>query len=172
VSRSSSRGATLVEMFAVVVLLLVLAGAFSVPGYRSYADSRASADAAAVLASDLGLLVRAAQNADDLQGSCLVVESMTPLTYRGYLGRPKNLDPRTRLGTLLFERTFPRVTLTGGPIDPRTPLLFASNGSAQYEEEGTIAPQHAAIDFVLSGASGKAATVTLDLYTGAVHTGS
>jgi type II secretory pathway pseudopilin PulG len=157
--RSTSRGATLVEMTLVAALLLVLAAAFAVPGYRSYAHSRANRDAATVLASDLGLLVRAAQNAPDLQGSSLVVDSTTPLAYRGYLGRPKNLDPRTRLGRLLFERSFPNVSLASGPINAQTPLLFASNGSAQYETAAGV------------GGSGKPATVTLDLYTGAVQTG-
>jgi type II secretory pathway pseudopilin PulG len=170
--RSRSRGATLVEMTLVAAILLLLAAAFGVPGYRSYADSRANRDAAAVLASDLSFLVRAAQNAPDEQGTTLVVESTAPFAYGGYLGRPRNLDPRTRLGTKLFERSFPHVHLSEDPINAQTPLLFASNGSAQYETaNGVIAPQHATIDFVLSGGSGKPATVTLDLYTGAVQTG-
>lgn len=159
-------------MMLVAALMLVLAAAFGIPGYRSYADSRANKDAAAVLASDLALLVRAAQNANDDAGASLVIESVTPFTYRGYLGRPKNIDPSTRLGKLLFERTFSSVTLGNSPIDPATPLLFASNGSVQYETAGTIAPQHQTIAFVLSGGSGRAATVSLDLFTGAVQTGN
>jgi len=165
------RGASLVEVTLVAALMLVLAMAFGVPGYRSYEASRASHDAATVLSSDLALLVRAAQNASDGTGACLIIESAAPLSYRGYLGRPKKLDPNSRLGTVLFDRTFARVTLANSPIGSATTLLFASNGSAQYESAGTIAPQHATIDFQLRASAGRAADVRLDLFTGAVDGG-
>lgn len=170
-SRALHRGASLVEVTLVAALMLVLVMAFGVPGYRSYAASRASHDAATVLSSDLAFLVRAAQNASDGSGACLVIESAAPLSYRGYLGRPKKLDPNSHLGTVLFDRTFASVTLANSPIGTATALLFASNGSAQYESAGTIAPQHATIDFQLRGSVGKAADVRLDLFTGAVDTG-
>ena len=169
---TNQRGATLVEMTLVVVLLLVLVGAFGVPGYKSYAASRASADAASVLASDLAYLVRAAQNSPGDEGASLVIESMAPLHYRGYVGRPKKLDPGAKLETVLFDRTFSGVSLGDGAINTSTPLLFANNGSAQYETAGTVATQHATVQFLLSSPAGKPATVELDLFTGAVQTGS
>ncbi len=166
------RGATLVEVMLVAALILALAAAFGVPGYRSYAASRASADAATTLASDLAFLVRAAQNAGGNQGASLVIESQDPLSYRGYLGRPTSVDPNAKLGAILIERTFEGVSLAGGPISTTTPLLFATNGSAQFVNGGNIAPQHQTIQFVLiCCAGGKAAQVDLDLFTGAVTTG-
>ncbi|HXW50389.1 MAG TPA: hypothetical protein VEJ41_00245 [Candidatus Acidoferrales bacterium] len=170
-AKRTERGATVVEMTIVAVLLLVLVGAFGVPGYKSYAASRASADAASVLASDLAFLVRAAQNSPGDEGATLVIESMAPLHYRGYVGRPKQLDPSAKLETLLFDRTFSGVTLGEGSIDTSTPLLFANNGSAQYESAGAVSAQHATVQFLLSAPAGKPATVELDLFTGAVQTG-
>lgn len=163
----------MVEVMLVAALILALAAAFGVPGYRSYAASRASADAATSLASDLAFLVRAAQNAGGNEGASLVIESQDPLSYRGYLGRPKSIDPNASLGATLLERTFPGVSLVGGPIDATTPLLFASNGSAQFVSGGNIAPQHQTIEFLLNcNAGGKTARVDLDLFTGAVNIGT
>jgi prepilin-type N-terminal cleavage/methylation domain-containing protein len=165
-----SRGVTLLEAMIVLAVIVVLIAFAGPPAYRSYAASRASADAANVLAADLALLSDAAKNSNDDQGATLLVESVNPFSYSGYLGRPAAIDPRTKLGGLLVRRSFPGVTLSGGPIGPATPLLFANNGSAQYETGGTVAPQHATLSFELtSGAGGRSAVVQLNLYTGAVQ---
>jgi type II secretory pathway pseudopilin PulG len=167
-----SRAVTLLETMIVVGLIVVLVAAIAPPAYRSYAESRASTDAATALAADLAFLVRSAQNASDNEGATLEIESTNPLSYRGYLGRPYKVDPNAKLEQLLIERTFPGVILSGGPIDPGTPLLFANNGSAQYESQNAIATQHQTIAFSLTSVSGgRTAVVQLNLFTGAVQTG-
>jgi type II secretory pathway pseudopilin PulG len=165
-----SRGVTLLEAMIAVAVIVVLIASAGLPAYRSYAAARASADAAEVLAADLALLSEAAKNSNDDQGATLLVESINPFSYSGYLGRPTAIDPRTKLGGLLVRRSFPGVMLRGGPIGPATPLLFANNGSAQYETGGTIALQHAMVSFELTSvAGGRTVVVRLNLYTGAVQ---
>jgi type II secretory pathway pseudopilin PulG len=167
-----SRGVTLLEAMIVAGLIVVLVAAIAPPAYRSYAESRASSDAATRLAADLAFLVRSAQNAGDNEGATLEIESINPLSYRGYLGRPRKIDPNAKLEQLLIERSFPGVVLSGGPINTATPLLFANNGSAQYESQDAIATQHQTISFSLASASGgRTAVVQLNLFTGAVQTG-
>jgi type II secretory pathway pseudopilin PulG len=167
-----NRAVTLMEAMIVAGLVVFLVAAIAPPAYRSYAESRASADAAIALAADLAFLVRSAQNAGNNEGATLEIESVNPLSYRGYLGRPRKIDPNAKLAQLLIERTFSGVILSGGPIDPATPLLFANNGSAQYESQDAIASQHQTISFVLTSASGgRTAAVQLNLFTGAVQTG-
>ena len=165
------RGISYFELLVVLAIVIVLAGVVVVPAYRSYASSRAPADAAATLAEDLSLLERTAQNGKPNEGSSLIVVSASPLIYRCHRGRPANIDPNSSLGAMLVERRFPQVILAGGPIGVSTPLLFASNGSAQYQSGGAVAGQHAAVVFVLAPTSGrKTALVTLDLFTGAIAT--
>lgn len=164
----TQRGATLTELFVVVAIVTVLAGLVVVPAYRSYAAARAPVDAAQVLAEDLTLLERTAQNGHSHEGASLIIVSANPFAYRCHRGRPASVDPNSALGALLVERRFPDVTLSG-PIDPSTPLLFASNGSAQYVSGGIVANQHATIDFALAQKHGaKVAHVNLNLFTGAV----
>jgi Tfp pilus assembly protein PilE len=163
---------SLIEAMVVVALVLVLTTAIAIPSYRSYASSRAAADAAATLAGDIGLLERAAQNSNAGEGSSLIVESDGPLRYSCYYGRPTVVDPSSSLGTLIVQRSFPEVVLSGGPISAATPLLFARNGSAQYvDATGKVAPQHATIEFALTSKDGaRTVSVDLDLFTGAVST--
>lgn len=165
----TQRGATLLEVMVVAVIMLALAAAFALPAYRDYARSRETSDAATRLAEDLEYLSRIAQNGVPNEGASLIVESDRPLSYRGYLGRPAGEDPRSSLRQVLLERTFPDVSLEGGRIGPGTPLLFADNGSAQYEVGGLVASQHQTVTFVLDPTgSGKSASVGLNLFTGAV----
>jgi type II secretory pathway pseudopilin PulG len=159
----------LVELFVVVAIITVLTGLVIVPAYRSYVAARAPSDAAQVLAEDLALLGRAAQNGHANEGASLIILSADPLVYRCHRGRPSSVDPNSALGALLVERRFPDVALEGGPIDVSTPLLFASNGSAQYVRGGVVASQHATIAFSLSQRhGGRIARVDLNLFTGAV----
>jgi hypothetical protein len=165
----SRRGASYIELMVVLAVIAALLCGFGLPAYRSYAMSRAPVDAATALAEDLSLLARSAQNGKLNDGASLIIVSADPLQYRGYRGRPTSIDPNSALGALLVERSFPGVMLASGPIGPATPLLFASNGSAQYVSHGTVAGQHATIEFSLSrGSEDKAARVDLDLFTGAV----
>ena len=165
----SRRGISSVELMVVLAVIAVLLCGFGIPAYRSYTQSRTPADAATTLAEELSLLVRSAQNGKLNEGSCLVVVSTNPLRYQGYAGRPTSIDPNSALGALLLDRSFPGVSLASGPIGPTTPLLFASNGSAQYVSHGTVAGQHATIEFSLSrGSDEKATRVDLNLFTGAV----
>jgi Tfp pilus assembly protein PilE len=163
------RGTSYLEVLVVVAVIAVLAGAVIVPGYRSYTLSRAPADAAARLAEDLALLERTAQNGTRNEGSSLIIVSANPLVYRGYRGRPASVDPNSSLRALLIERRFANVALALGPIGTSSPLLFASNGSAQYVSGGVIMIQHAVVEFALAGTSGGRTTkVDLDLFTGSI----
>jgi predicted outer membrane repeat protein len=165
----TQRGTTLVEMFVVIAILTVLAGLVVVPAYRSYRVAREPSDAAQVLAEDLTVLERTAQNGHRNEGSSLIIVSANPLVYRCYRGRPSSVDPNSALGGLIVERRFPNVTLDGGPIGVSAPLLFASNGSAQYVTGGAIASQHATIAFALEQLhGGRTAHLNLNLFTGAV----
>ena len=163
----------MLELTILAGLLFVLIGMVIAPQYRQYALSRASKDAATTLSADLAYLERAGQNSNAEEGSTLVVESTNPFSYRGYLGRPRSLDPSTKLEQVLLHRTFPGVRLSEGPIGIQTPLLFANNGSAQYETGGNIASQHQTIGFTLtSDTGGNSSLVQLNLFTGAVTVGS
>jgi type II secretory pathway pseudopilin PulG len=143
------RGATLVELFVVIAIVTILTGLIIVPAYRSYVAARAPSDAAQVLAEDIALLERTAQNGHTNEGASLIILSTDPFVYRCHRGRPSSIDPNSALGALLVERRYPDVTLEGGPIGVSTPLLFASNGSAQYVSGGVVASQHATIAFAL-----------------------
>jgi len=163
------RGATLVELFVVIAIITVLTGLVVVPAYRSYIAARGPSDAAQVLAEDLALLKRAAQNGHTNEGASLIIVSSDPFAYTCHRGRPSSIDPNSALGAVLVERRFPGVTLEDGPIGVSTPLLFASNGSAQYISGGGVASQHATIAFSLAQRhGGRVAHVDLDLFTGAV----
>ncbi len=165
----SRRGVSSVELMVVVAVIAALLCGFGVPAYRNYSASRAPLDAATALAEDLSLLARTAQNGKLNEGASLIIISADPLHYRGYRGRPTSIDPNSTLGALVVERSFQGVMLTSGAIGPTTPLLFASNGSAQYLSYGAVADQHATVEFSLSRGTGdKAARVDVDLFTGAV----
>ncbi len=149
--------------------MAVLAALVVMPTYRAYVGARAPTDAATTLAEDIALLERAAQNGIAGDGSSLVIVSDNPFAYRCYHGRPSSSDPDSALGSLIVERRFTGVTLEPGPISESSPLLFASNGSAQYVSGGTVANQHATIEFVLAQSPGtRNARVDLNLFTGSV----
>jgi len=169
--RAARRAFSYFELLVVLALLVVLIAAVAVPSYRSFSAGRAARAAAATLAEDLALLQRSAQNGNSEEGAALVVTSLNPFAYAGYRGRPAAVDPRSTLGSVIVERTFPGVQLTGGPINVTTPLLFASNGSAQYLTAGNIASQHQAIALQLAPAADAAnvSTVQIDLFTGSVR---
>jgi Tfp pilus assembly protein PilE len=163
------RGLSYIESLVVLAVVAVMLGAVVLPAYRTYAASRAAADAATTLAEDLALLARTAQNSKVNEGSTLLIVSADPLHYRGYRGRPASIDPNSALGTVVVDRSFSTVTLAGGPIGETTPLLFANNGSAQYMSHGAVAGQHTVIEFLLgTRPRGKTARVDLDLFTGSV----
>ncbi len=165
----TQRGTSYLETLVVVAVIAVLAAAVVVPSYRNYLHARAPRDAASTLAEDLGLLERVARNGARDEGASLVIVSQDPLVYRCYRGRPKGVDPNSSLHAMLVERRFSDVALAGGPIDADTPLLYASNGSAQYVEGGLVADQHRTIEFSLAQRPrGATALVDVDLFTGAV----
>ena len=165
----TQRGISYLEALVVVAMVAVLAATVVVPAYRSYLHSRAPRDAAATLAEDLGLLERVARNGTRDEGASLIIVSADPLVYRCYRGRPAGVDPSSSLRALLVERRFTDVALAASPIDAATPLLYASNGSAQYVEGGVIADQHSTIEFSLQQRPrGTTALVSVDLFTGAV----
>jgi prepilin-type N-terminal cleavage/methylation domain-containing protein len=163
------RGVTQLEMMVVAAIIAILAAALVVPSYRGYEAARAPIDAAATLAQDLAVLERAAQAGPRDEGATLIVVSDDPLVYRGYRGRPESLDPNSSLGAMLLERRFSTVRLAGGPIGMSTPLLFASDGRAQYMASGLLSDPHTTVEITLSQRpSGRTATVGLDLFTGAI----
>ena len=165
----TQRGSTIVEMFVVIAIVTLMASLVIVPAYRNYSAARAPSDAAQTLAEDLALLERTAQNGHPNEGASLIILSANPFVYRCHRGRPASVDPKSTLGALLVERRFPDVTLDDGPIDISTPLLFASNGSAQYVSGDDIASQHVTITFTLGQRHGsRIAHVDLNLFTGAV----
>jgi prepilin-type N-terminal cleavage/methylation domain-containing protein len=169
----SARGVTLVELLAACAVLGVLAALAVVPAYRAYQSSRAAADAALTFAQDVSLAERAAQNGGPFEGATLKFISSSPLVYECYHGRPSELDPRSSLGDLMVRRTFDDVRLADGPIGLPTPLLFASNGSVQFEEsDGTWPDQHQtiAVTFAATGDPSRTSAVAVDLFTGAVST--
>lgn len=161
----------MLELLAVCAVLGVLATLAIVPSYRSYAAGRVAADAAQTFAQDVSLAERVAQDGGPFEGATMQIVSADPLTYECRRGRPTDLDPRSSLGAVIIERRFEGVNLTGGPIDAQTPLLFASNGSAQYRAaNGTWPDQHqtVTVEFTATADSARTAAVTLDLFTGAV----
>jgi hypothetical protein len=155
----------------VTVSILMIAGALIlVTPFRAYMHARAASDAASTLAQDLALLERVAQNGGVNDGATLKIVSTNPLVYDCYYGRPNSIDPNSTLGPVIFHRSFDDVALTAGPIDTSTPLLFASNGSAQYVSAGTWADQHQTIQMTLTASADETreSTVGLDLFTGSV----
>ncbi|MBV8205130.1 MAG: hypothetical protein JO195_08875 [Candidatus Eremiobacteraeota bacterium] len=168
----SARGTTLTEVLVVAAIVVVLAVAIAVPSYRSYVSARSPAAAAVTLAADVSLLERLAQNGKRNEGASLVVLATDPLMYRGYVGRPTSVDPNSALGAVVMERRFSGVRLAGGPIDVSTPLLFATDGSAQYVASGLLSDRHGTLELtLLQVPAGTKARVTVDLFTGAIsHT--
>jgi type II secretory pathway pseudopilin PulG len=165
------RGATLIEVIVAAAITAMIALAIGIPTYGAYARSRDARDAADALAQDIALLERSAQNGVAGEGATLEIDSTSPFSYSCYHGRPADLDPRTKLGGLVVQRAFPDVSLLGGPISASTPLLFASNGSAQYYDGSQWVDQHSPpIEFALSPASDPAhpVAVTLNMFTGEV----
>ena len=168
---NKGRGATLIEIIVALAIGVLVTLTVAIPTYTSVSRARAARDAADALGQDLALLERSAQNGIAMQGATLEIDSVSPLIYSCYHGRPANLDPNTTLGTLIVRRTFAGVSLATGPINPATPLLFASNGSAQYFDGTGWVDQHGQpIAFTLAPDADPAhpATVTLDMFTGEV----
>ncbi|HLJ82616.1 MAG TPA: hypothetical protein VKT51_00400 [Candidatus Eremiobacteraceae bacterium] len=167
---AARRGATLLEVLAVAGIIALVALFIGIPSYATYARERQAHDAASTLAQDLALLERSAQN-DEGAGATLEIDSASPFAYSCYHGRPSNLDPRTTLGGLIVRRSFPGVALGYGPISASTPLLFASNGSAQYFDGVHWVDQHGPpIPFTLTATGGQshAAAVMIDMFTGEI----
>ena len=167
----TARGATLIEIIVALAIAVLIALTVAIPTYLLVSRGRAARDAADALAQDLALLERSAQNGVAMQGATLEIDSTSPLIYSCYHGRPANLDPNTTLGTLIVQRTFTGVSLTTGSINSETPLLFASNGSAQYFDGTRWVDQHGQpIAFKLAPDADPThpVTVTLDLFTGEV----
>ena len=153
------------------VSILLIAGALIlVTPFRAYMHARAASDAASTLAQDLALLERVAQNGGVNDGATLKIVSTNPLVYDCYYGRPNSIDPNSALGPVIFHRSFEDVALTAGPIGTSTPLLFASNGSAQYVSAGMWADQHQTIELTLTPSADTARTseVDLNLFTGGI----
>ena len=162
---------TLLELIVAVSILAIAAALALATPFRDYARSRTAADAAATLAQDLALLERVAQNGGANDGSTLEIISANPLVYECHYGRPNALDPNSALGAMIVRRSFADVALDGvSPIDANTPLLFASNGSAQYVTAGVWADQHQTIELRLlpSSDGARAGKVDLNLFTGAI----
>jgi type II secretory pathway pseudopilin PulG len=168
---STQRAATLIEVIVALSVVVLIALTIAIPTYALYSRARVARDAADALAQDLALLERSAQNGVAMQGATLEIDSASPLRYSCYRGRPSNLDPNTQLGTLILQRTFAGVSLGDGPINLSTPLLFASNGSAQYFDGTQWVDQHRPpIAFTLAPTADLThpVAVTLDMFTGEV----
>ncbi|HEY7980201.1 MAG TPA: prepilin-type N-terminal cleavage/methylation domain-containing protein [Candidatus Eremiobacteraceae bacterium] len=167
----SQHGATLIEVIVALAILTLFTIAVVVPTFTMYARARAARDAADTLAQDIVLLERSAQNGVTMQGATLEIDSASPFSYSCYHGRPADLDPNTKLGVLIVQRTFADVSLGSGPINAATPLLFASNGSAQYYDGTQWVDQHGPpVAFTLTPAADPVhpVAVTLNLFTGEV----
>lgn len=164
------RGMTLMETLVAVAMLATASALFLITPFRAYLHGRAAADAASTLAQDIALLERTAQNGGANDGATLQIVSTNPLVYDCYYGRPNNIDLNSTLGPNIVHREFDDVTLAAGPIDASTPLLFASNGSAQYVVAGNWVDQHQTIELTLipSGDDAHTAKVDLNLFTGGV----
>lgn len=161
---------TLMEMLVAVAMLATASALFLITPFRQYVHGRAASDAASTMAQDVALLERIAQNGGANDGATLQIVSTNPLVYDCYYGRPNNIDINSALGPKIVHRSFDDVTLTGGPIDTHTPLLFASNGSVQYVLAGNWADQHQTIEITLTPSSdaSRSARVDLNLFTGGV----
>jgi type II secretory pathway pseudopilin PulG len=161
---------TLLEMLTVVAILAVASALFLITPFRSYVHARAARDAAKTMAQDIAWLERIAQNGGVNDGATLQIDSIDPLIYDCYYGRPNVLDPNSTLGPLIVHRSFDDVTLSSGPIDTSTPLLFADNGSVQYLSAGVWADQHQTVELTLTPSNDRTrtASVNLDLFTGGV----
>jgi Tfp pilus assembly protein PilE len=161
---------TLLEMLTVVAILAVASALFLITPFRSYVHARAARDAATTMAQDIAWLERIAQNGGVNDGATLQINSIDPLVYDCYYGRPNALDPNSTLGPLIVHRSFDDVTLSAGPIDASTPLLFADNGSVQYQSAGVWADQHQTVELTLTPSNDRTRTanVNLDLFTGGV----
>ncbi|MBV8170848.1 MAG: prepilin-type N-terminal cleavage/methylation domain-containing protein [Candidatus Eremiobacteraeota bacterium] len=166
----NERGMTLLEVLAAVAILAIASALFLITPFRSYMHARAAADAATTMAQDVALLERIAQNGGANDGATLQVDSVNPLVYDCYYGRPNALDPNSTLGAPIVHRAFSDVALSSGPIDAGTPLLFADNGSVQYVSAGLWADQHQTIELTLTPSSdgGRSAKLDVDLFTGGV----
>ena len=166
----SKRGLTLLEMLTVVAMLAMASTLFLITPFRSYMHARAARDAATTMAQDIAWLERIAQNGGVNDGATLQVDSINPLVYDCYYGRPNALDPNSTLGPLIVHRSFDDVALIAGPIDASTPLLFADNGSVQYVSAGLWADQHQTVDLTLAPSNDPSQTTNLqlDLFTGGV----
>jgi Tfp pilus assembly protein PilE len=166
-----ARGVTLIEVIVAIAIAIIFVIAVVIPTFAMYARARAARDAADALAQDIALLERSAQNGVTMQGATLEIDSSSPFIYSCYHGRPANLDPKTKLGALIVQRTFADVTLESGAINASTPLLFASNGSAQYFDGTRWVDQHGppiAFTLTLAADPSHPVAVTLDLFTGEV----
>ncbi len=166
------RAATVLELLTVIGIITLVVAFIAIPRYADYARERQARDAADTLSQDIALLERSAQN-DEGAGATLEIDSTSPFAYSCYHGRPTSLDPRTSLGGLIVQRTFPNVVLDNGPINAQTPLLFASNGSAQYFDGTKWVDQHGPpISFALAPITGQTSSVavTLDMFTGEITT--
>jgi type II secretory pathway pseudopilin PulG len=167
----TSRGTTLLEIIVALAIAVIFTIAVVIPTFMMYARARAARDAADALAQDIALLERSAQNGVTMQGATFEIDSASPFIYSCYHGRPADLDPKTQLGALIVQRTFADVSLGTGPINASTPLLFASNGSAQYFDGTRWVDQHGPpVAFTLTPLTDPAhpVSVTLDLFTGEV----
>jgi len=161
---------TLLELLVAISILLIAASLALITPFRAYMHARSAGDATSTLAQDLALLERVAQNGGADDGATLKVLSTNPLVYECYYGRPTSIDPRSALGPLIVHRSYDDLALTGGPIDASTPLLFASNGSAQYVSAGIWADQHQTIALTITPSDdpARAGVVDIDLFTGAI----
>jgi prepilin-type N-terminal cleavage/methylation domain-containing protein len=164
------KGFTLLELLVTVSILMLAAALILITPFRAYMHARAASDAASTLAQDLALLERVAQNGGINDGATLEIISTDPLVYECRYGRPNAIDSNSTLGPLIAHRSFADVALTRGPIDVSTPLLFASNGSAQYVSAGTWADQHQTIELTLASSADdtRASTIDLNLFTGGI----
>ncbi|MBV8223393.1 MAG: hypothetical protein JO293_08545, partial [Candidatus Eremiobacteraeota bacterium] len=114
---------TLLELTVVLATLALAAALFLITPFTAYLHGRAASDAAATMAQDVALLERIAQNGGANDGATLNVVSTNPLAYDCFYGRPNAIDPNSVLGPKIVHRSFDGVALTGGPVDPATPLL-------------------------------------------------
>lgn len=160
----------MLELLVTLAILMLASALILITPFRAYMHARAASDAASTLAQDLALLERVAQNGGVNDGATLEIVSTDPLVYECYYGRPNGIDPNSTLGPLIAHRAFGDVALTTGPINVSTPLLFASNGSAQYVAAGIWADQHQSIELTLTPAAdaSRASSVDLNLFTGAI----
>jgi hypothetical protein len=161
----------LIEVIVALSITMLIAAVIAIPTFMLVSRARVARDAADALAQDISLLERTAQNGVAMQGATLEIDSASPLVYSCYHGRPADLDPKTTLGTLIVQRTFADVSLGDGPINPTTPLLFASNGSAQYFDGSQWVDQHGPpVVFTLSRVTDpqNSVAVALNMFTGEV----